>query len=1240
MAESIDRIISDGAFEQLKRLLEELAACDMKMQEFIRTVDGLRKSLEGAQGIKAVSREYARLTEATEQLNGLTKEKLELEKKVGKECDKLAVYVARETDEAKENARQQDVRRTKMQQLADSMVEQQRQLEAVNAQLKDARREYGENGRESESLKQKVSDLTIVQAQLRDGVASSTKEFKNMLAESQNEETSLKAKSAQLQQLKSEYDSLSESERGNAAIGGELRDRMAEIERTLKEARGATSGYTMKVGETEISVGRLKTELKFMLESLQAQTFAFHELEDEIGRQSAKVQTAAAAHGTASDEYRRENAQLEALKDAHRQAGEQIEEMRRKAGQVKDTIADTADAVKAWSSDTANVDAVVTGMDTMVQGYTALKAGMAAVGVESEELMNVFAKIQILQQGVNAVQKIADNLTKEGIFKSKMKAVVEKMRLAMTEAQAKAQAKATAAETAHTASVSANTSAETKNSTALAVNNTATAGAIVATGGLATAETAATATTFTLAGAVKAVGVAIKSIPVIGWILAAVAGLVTLGKLVYNMLSAEKELTAEQKLREDLLKRENEIRTAATESVQKEKMLLDVNIGRMGSLKEGTEEWKDAVKKAADTLGVTSEWLTDNREKVDELEEAWYRCRMQQALADKYAEESANAAVEAEKQILAVRGGLKEREEAIDAISQLSDAEKKRWKAAEHLVRSGNELEKKEARKTINEMRRKTREYADEISRTFNQKAAQAANLAATYGSELDKAKRESDRQEQSGKSGADTYKDRLKHAEDVGRRIAELEAKTDREIYELKRKNLQTELEKEMKQYGMSAAEKASITRKYALEEQALQEEYLKKRTDRIDSANREAAETLMALNEQRLQNSGITEEQLTESLVENERRRCAMVLEQNEASFRKEVEDLEEGSAEYLAVKAKWDAKNEKQAYDSTQREAAIRKKGFDEILKDIAQRTKDDENELTISTADGNVSASDAEEQRRQLKIDGIRREIEAYDELRDKYAELGMTEEEYTSKMLELNAQLATAQKEQHDATMAQLAAQREARQELALTIGDSISAIGNAIADGVEDERQKVVIQQSLAMAQVMMEQAVAISKAVSSATEGDPYTVAIRIAAAVGAVVASFISARNAMSQAKQSVNAANAYAEGTDYHRGGPAVVGEEFKPELVVIGRRKFVVDQPTFFDNLPVGAKVIPLERLVAAQNGGNGSIDLSEIVSGVNRLGSRPLVKIDVGENVYSHIVKGASQSRILNSQFSH
>ena len=1240
MAESIDRIISDGAFEQLKRLLEELSACDGKMQEFIRTVDGLRKSLEGAQGIKAVSREYAKLTEATEQLNGLSKEKLELERKVGKECDKLAVYVAKETDEARENAKQQEVRRSKMQQLVDSMVEQQRQLEAVNSQLKEARREYDESGKGSDSLKQKVSDLTILQAQLRDGVASSTKEFRNMLTESQNEETSLKARAAQLQQLKAEYDSLSESERGNAAIGGELRDRMAELEKTLKEAKGTTSGYTMKVGETEITVGRLKTQLRSMLEDIQAQTFAFRELEGEIGRQSVKVQTAAAVHGTASDEYRRENAQLEALKEAHRQAGEQIEEMRRKAGQIKDTINDTADAVKAWSSDTANVDAVVTGMDTMVQGYTALKAGMAAVGVESEELMNVFAKVQLLQQGVNAVQKIANNLTKESVFKTKMKAVVEKMRLAMTEAQAKAQAKATAAETAHTASVSANTSAETRNTTALATNNTATAGAIVATGGLATAETAATATTFTLAGAIKAVGVAIKSIPVIGWILAAVSALAALGKLVYNMLSAEKELTAEQKLREDLLKKENEIRTAATEAVQKEKMLLDVNIGRMGSLKEGTEEWKDAVQKAADTLGVTSEWLTDNREKVDELEEAWYRCRMQQALADKYAEESANAAVEAEKQILAVRGGLKEREEAIDAIRQLSEEEKKRWKAAEHLVRSGNAVEKKEAQKTIDAMRKRTRQYADEISRTFNEKAAQAANLAATYGSELDKARKESDRQEEKRKSGADTYKDRVKHAEEVSRKVAELEARTDREIYELKRKNLQTELEKEMKQYGKSAAEKAAITRKYELEGQALQEEYLKKRTERMEAANREAAETLMGLNEQRLRKSDITEEQLTESLVENERMRCEMVLEQNEAAFRKEVENLEEGSAEYLAIKAKWNARNEKQAYDSVQREAAIRRKGFDEILKDISQRTKDDENRLTISAGTGDVSAADAEEQRRQIRIDGIRREIEAYDDLKDKYEELGMTEEEYTSKMLELNAQLATAQKEQHDATMAQLAAQKEARQELALTIGDSISAIGNAIAEGVEDEKQKVVIQQSLAMAQVILEQAIAISKAVSSASEGDPYTIAIRIAAAVGAVVASFISAKNAMNQASQSVSAANAYAEGTDYHRGGPAVIGEDFKPELVVIGRRKFVVDQPTFFDNLPVGAKVIPLERLVMAQSGGNGNVDLSEIVSGVNRLGSRPLVKIDVGENVYSHIVKGASQSRILNSQFGH
>ena len=66
---------------------------------------------------------------------------------------------------------------------------------------------------------------------------------------------------------------------------------------------------------------------------------------------------------------------------------------------------------------------------------------MAALGIESEELVNAFAKVKLMQEAVNAVQKIANNLTKESVFKAKMMAVWNKMRTAYIEAQTSAQLK-------------------------------------------------------------------------------------------------------------------------------------------------------------------------------------------------------------------------------------------------------------------------------------------------------------------------------------------------------------------------------------------------------------------------------------------------------------------------------------------------------------------------------------------------------------------------------------------------------------------------------------------------------------------------------------------------------------------------------------------------------------------------------------------------------------------------------
>jgi len=53
-------------------------------------------------------------------------------------------------------------------------------------------------------------------------------------------------------------------------------------------------------------------------------------------------------------------------------------------------------------------------------------------------------------------------------------------------------------------------------------------------------------------------------------------------------------------------------------------------------------------------------------------------------------------------------------------------------------------------------------------------------------------------------------------------------------------------------------------------------------------------------------------------------------------------------------------------------------------------------------------------------------------------------------------------------------------------------------------------------------------------------------------------------------------------YSEGTPYHPGGWALVGEEYKPELVQAGGKSFMVDKPTYLD-LPRGATVTPEDEL---------------------------------------------------------
>ena len=165
---------------------------------------------------------------------------------------------------------------------------------------------------------------------------------------------------------------------------------------------------------------------------------------------------------------------------------------------------------------------------------------------------------------------------------------------AATVADTTATAASTAAEVAHTAATQANTAAQGANTVAQGANT-------VATGAQAAAATAGTAANIGLAGAIRMVGAAIKSIPVVGWILAAVGALIG---LVSHFVGKAKEA---KKAQEEWYNSVAENCYKPIASIEQ----LSTKWNALGDDLEAKKKFIEQNKTAFDQLGVAINGVTD-----------------------------------------------------------------------------------------------------------------------------------------------------------------------------------------------------------------------------------------------------------------------------------------------------------------------------------------------------------------------------------------------------------------------------------------------------------------------------------------------------------------------------------------------------------------------------------------------------------------------------------------------------
>lgn len=301
------------------------------------------------------------------------------------------------------------------------------------------------------------------------------------------------------------------------------------------------------------------------------------------------------------------------LADATAEQRARYDELQKQAGQLQDALSDVGARIRASADDYQNFNAVLEG----AKGITAFGQGVAGVtsllGINNDAVtksIQVMMSLQSIMSSLNAVQQLFNK-------DSKVMIALEKLKVA-----------------------------------AMGEDKAATVGATTATAAFAAGEGVATTASFTLAGACKAVGVAIKSIPVIGWILAAVAALATLISLISN---ANKESDNGNKVSEETVKlktklvEENQKRISALRDIEKEAERIKEHYKEIaGYIKEGNVnllKYTDSVNEAAAALGVSKEFVEENRDSIDGwLESSAELAEYQKLLAEneKYYNEQLN----------------------------------------------------------------------------------------------------------------------------------------------------------------------------------------------------------------------------------------------------------------------------------------------------------------------------------------------------------------------------------------------------------------------------------------------------------------------------------------------------------------------------------------------------------------------------------------------------------------------
>lgn len=379
------------------------------------------------------------------------------------------------------------------------------------------------------------------------------------------------------------------------------------------------------------------TVRKQLLNELREQSDALEAEAQKIEKAAQEAENAAQSHvsfRTRLREVREELMQLELAGDTSSEKYKQLQAQMGELSEAMDAVTTQQNMLKRgermW-------DGLLSGLSGVSGAFSAAQGAVALFSGENENLQKIMLKVQSLMAITIGLKEVQLALDKDEAFQlvtiNGLKEWWNKL-LAIGRGEQVAATAATVADTAatiaDTAATTANTAAQQAN-TAAQTGNTAAQGAnAVATGAQATAAVAGTAANIGLAGAFRMVGAAIKSIPVFGWIAAAIAALVAV--IAHFVSKANEGKKAAQEFYKSLA--ENAYKPIAT--IEE----LSLKWNALGDDLEAKKKFIEDNKAAFDELGVSINGVTDAENLLIANKQAFINAQIEKAKALVYLQQA------------------------------------------------------------------------------------------------------------------------------------------------------------------------------------------------------------------------------------------------------------------------------------------------------------------------------------------------------------------------------------------------------------------------------------------------------------------------------------------------------------------------------------------------------------------------------------------------------------------------